>query len=47
MTNSTSTDVIFIGARCDTMVAKYYSCPSTAPAGREINESGALNLPPV
>ena len=38
MTNSTSTDVTFGGARCNRVVAKQEDSHYTAPADKQINE---------
>ena len=38
MTKSTSTDVTFGGAWCNTVIAKQEDFPSTSPADTQINE---------
>ena len=38
MTNSTSTDVIFVDAWCSKIETKQVDSHSTAPADRQINE---------
>ena len=46
MTNSTSTDVIFGGARCNRMITKQYAYHSTTPADKQINEQRYSQPPP-
>ena len=46
MTNSTGTDVTFVGVWCNRVVAKQEDSHSTAPADKQINAKRYIQPPP-